>query len=289
MSVARVAAWHDDRVDHKAILRLIQDIETDRVERKGSLSDPDRVCEAICAFANDLPGHRAAGFVAIGVDDSGQATGLTIDDKLLLQLSSFRDNGKIYPFPSMSVQRLLLDGSPIAVVVVPPSDSPPVQFRGRTWIRVGPRRAIATPEEEARLLERRRAAALPFDARPMPGATIGDLAVDRFHDELLPQLVAADVLAANRRSIEHQLASLRFIDPGGGGPYGLVDVATFGQPGLTDYRNPTLSGVLGQLGFVQRFGIGIEVARSVLKANGNPPLQLEVESTYVKAVVRPLP
>lgn len=31
----------------------------------------------------------------------------------------------------------------------------------------------------------------------------------------------------------------------------------FGQPGITDYRNPTIAGSLGQLGFVQRFGVGL--------------------------------
>lgn len=49
----------------------------------------------------------------------------------------------------------------------------------------------------------------------MPGATLGDLAVDRFRDELLPQLVAPDVLAANQRTVELQLRSLRFTDPSG--------------------------------------------------------------------------
>jgi ATP-dependent DNA helicase RecG len=36
---------------------LLADAESDRCERKQSLSDADRVREAICAFANDLPTH----------------------------------------------------------------------------------------------------------------------------------------------------------------------------------------------------------------------------------------
>ena len=36
---------------------LFKDIESDRVERKSSLSDADRIREAICAFANDMAGH----------------------------------------------------------------------------------------------------------------------------------------------------------------------------------------------------------------------------------------
>lgn len=202
-------------MDEAEVLRLVGDLETDRVERKESLSEPDRVAEAICAFATDLPGHKAPGVVAIGVDDGGSPVGLEVDDKLLRRLADLRDNGKIYPFPSMSVERLSLGGQPIAVVVVEPSTSPPVKFRGRTWIRVGPRRAVATPEEEARLTERRRQSAVAFDARPVPGATTADLDVARFSNELLPQLVAANILAANARSSEAQLASLQFADSSG--------------------------------------------------------------------------
>jgi hypothetical protein len=40
---------------------LLRDLESDRVERKASLSDKDDIRQAICAFANDLPGHNVPG------------------------------------------------------------------------------------------------------------------------------------------------------------------------------------------------------------------------------------
>ena len=40
-----------------------------------------------------------------------------------------------------------------------------------------------------------------------------------------------------------------------GGPFGAVTADTFGQHGITDYRNPNLA--MRTLGFVQRFGVGI--------------------------------
>ena len=100
------------------IKKLIVDLESDRVERKRSLSDTDRVCEAICAFANDLPGNRSPGVVAIGVDDDGRVAGLVVDDDLLLRLAQVRDSGSIYPFPSIAVRRITVDGNDVAVVVV---------------------------------------------------------------------------------------------------------------------------------------------------------------------------
>ncbi|HMH94499.1 MAG TPA: ATP-binding protein [Streptosporangiaceae bacterium] len=71
-----------------------------------------------------------------------------------------------------------------------------------------------------------------------------------------------------------------------GGPFGQVTVETIGQPGLTDYRNPTLAGALNQLGFVQRFGVGIQIAQDRLRQNGNPPLEYQASVAAVAAIVR---
>jgi ATP-dependent DNA helicase RecG len=60
-----------------------------------------------------------------------------------------------------------------------------------------------------------------------------------------------------------------------GGPYGSVTPETFGQPGFTDYRNPTLAEALKGYGFVERFGQGIEIVRQTLAANGNPPAEFQ--------------
>ncbi len=46
---------------------LLGDLESDRVERKESVSDNNKIRQAICAFANDLPDHQQPGVVFIGV------------------------------------------------------------------------------------------------------------------------------------------------------------------------------------------------------------------------------
>jgi ATP-dependent DNA helicase RecG len=71
-----------------------------------------------------------------------------------------------------------------------------------------------------------------------------------------------------------------------GGPFGQVTVENFGTPGLTDYRNPHLAEALKTLGFVQRFGVGIPLARKALADNGNPPLAFDVQPNHVLATVR---
>lgn len=383
---------------------LLDDVECDRAERKESVGDADKIGQAICAFANDLPGHGKPGVLFIGVKDNGRAADLAITDKLLQTLASYRDQGNVLPPPSMTVRKLLLNNIEVAVVEVEPSNSPPVTYKGRIWVRVGPRRAIANSEDERRLNERRRSLDLPFDARPVPGASIGDLDLRLFEEEILASLVPTSVLAENGRSIEQRLSALRFVTSEGaptasglltvgrdplswlpgayvqflrldgtdltspikdekridgqlpallrqldeiltlnistrvdltsanveqrlpdypivalqqvarnavmhrsyentnsptrltwytdrveivspGGPFGIVTADTFGG-GLTDYRNPTLAEVMRGLGYVQRFGAGIPIAKSQLVANKNPEPSFETTHSHVSVTIR---
>jgi ATP-dependent DNA helicase RecG len=323
---------------------------------------------------------------------------------LLRDLAAIRDDGNIQPLPSMRVEKRTLQGCEVAVVIVEPAVAPPVRYRGRTWIRVGPRRAIASPGEEQRLVERRKSKDLPFDLQPRPSARIEDLDLVLFERVYLPAAVAEEVLERNERSLEDQLRALRFLDgeghptvlgilvlgkephafvPGAyiqfvrfegvgladpirsqkqvrgpipdlirridevldaqievptsitegpveirrpeyplvalqqlirnavlhrtyeisnapvrcywysdrveilspGGAYGEVTPESFGSPGLTDYRNPHLAEAMWALGFIQRFGVGIAIARQELERNGHPPLEFEVD-TFVRATVR---
>jgi ATP-dependent DNA helicase RecG len=389
------------------IAALLHDLESDRVERTESGRDGDKIGKAICAFANDLPGHAKDGVLIIGVRDDGSCAGTSISDELLRNLGGFRDDGNIQPIPSIVIGKVSIQGCELAVVRVRPSDAPPVRYKGRVWIRVGPRRAIATPEEERRLSERRRFRDLPFDLHPVQQATLHDLDLEYFTRNYLPSSVAADIIAQNQRTLEQQLASLRFVtaddppiptvtgllaigkdprqfiggaliqflridgiglsDPirdekriGGpvgemlrmvdeifaanisvaidivsgalevrrpdyplvalqqvirnavmhrnyegtnapvrvswfndrieilspGGPFGQVTVENFGTPGITDYRNRHLAEVLSNLGYVQRFGVGISLTRHAMEKNGNPAPEFVRTPTYVQVTLR---
>src|SRR5690606_28937939 len=132
---------------------LAADFESFRVERKASLSSKSKIEEAICAFANDLPGSGLPGYVLVGVADDGTLPGLTITDELLRTLASIRSDGNILPFPRLSVEKRKLRGEDIALVEVLPSTSPPVRLRGRVCVRIGPRGSIATRDDERTLTE----------------------------------------------------------------------------------------------------------------------------------------
>ena len=145
------------RMTDEEVATLLRSAESDRVERKESLFD--RVRKAICAFANDLAGHRRPSVVVVGQRDDGSCANLKIDDHRIEVLSP-------------------------------------------------------------------------------------------------------------------------------GGPFGQVTIERFGSPGLTDYRNPHVAEALKVLGFVERFGVGLTIANKRLATNGNPPLEYEVETSYVLVRLR---
>ena len=185
--------------------QILADIESDLVERKETFrgDSPTKVREAVCAFSNDLPDHRRAGVVFIGVQDNGQPANLAVTDELLRALADIKTDGNIVPPPTLAVGKRRLRGVDVAVIAVEPSDSPPVRFKGRSWIRIGPRRGIASAQDERILNEKRRHRDIPFDARPVPSARLSDLNRRVFEEEYLPSAVAPDILEANDRSFEH--------------------------------------------------------------------------------------
>jgi ATP-dependent DNA helicase RecG len=384
---------------------LLIDLESDRIERTESTGKTDKFGEAICAFANDLPNNRQPGYLLIGVKDNGQCSRLKVTDELLKNLGAIRSDGNVLPQPVMNVTHFNFDDGDVAVVEVFPSDLPPVRYKGRIWVRVGPRKGTANEQEERILTERRVALARSFDARPCPESIMGDLALGQFEAYRF-QAVDSDTIATNQRSIELQLGSLHFFNPQRGCPTH-AGILLFGKnpryflpgaymqylklPGtdLTDmpedqaeisgdlqsvlrelelrikaliqtslraasglqekilpdypewalrellmnavmhrnydsntpirfyvfrdhieimspgglygeatrenfptrnsYRNPIIAEAMKTLGFVNRFGYGVQRAQSLLKANGNPPAQFEFDehSVLVKIYRRP--
>lgn len=191
---------------------LLLDLESDRVERTTSVSNTDKFGQVICAFANDLPDHRQPGYLLVGVKDDGALSGLMVSDELLKNLAAIRSDGNILPQPMMNVAKFSFEKGEVVVVEVFPSDLPPVRYKGRIHIRVGPRKAIANEQEERVLSERRVAQARTFDARPCYEASLDELALGQF-DAYRRAAVDPETIQANHRPVEQQLASLRLYDP----------------------------------------------------------------------------
>ncbi|MGQ3055914.1 MAG: ATP-binding protein [Nevskia sp.] len=382
--------------------QLIANGESDRIERTISTTNTDKFGQAVCAFANDLPNHRQPGYLLIGVADDGHLSGLQVSDQLLQNLSGLRSDGNIQPLPQISVYKVELAGGGVAVVEVQPSDLPPVRYKSGVWVRIGPRKATASEQEERALTERRIARAHSFDASPISEAGIDDLSMALFQT-YRQEVVSAEVIAANHRGAEEQLSALRFYDsrnhcvtvagilllgknprfylPGAyiqylqlagsdltdvsidqaeidgdlltvmreldnrirtgirrslssvsalresvvtdypevairellnnavlhrdyrsntpvrfywfadrieiqspGGLYGEVTASTLER--TNSYRNPVLAEAMKALGYVNRFGYGIQRAQKALRDNGNPPAEFTIDDRTVLVTIR---
>ena len=390
-------------ITEEELKALLADLESDRVERTRATKDTDKFSIAVCAFANDMPGHGKPGYLLVGVGDDGKPSGLKVTDELLQTLAALRSDGNILPMPALAVNRFALQDGDVAVVEVHPALMPPVRFKGQIWIRVGPRRGIANEQEERMLTERRVLQAYTWDAVPCKEARIEDLDIAQF-DYYRRKAVADDVIANNHRSIKEQMAALRFYDlkqdcptnagvvlfakdpcyffPGAwtqflrfanttkgeppsnapkpwrsdlvsvlarvdsytsaniqhrlkqvgdtmreetlydyslwavrelainalihrdytstapvhfywyrdrieidnpGGQHGGIGAGVFGDTPL--YRNPIIAEAAKVLGYVNRFGFGIQNAKKLLHDNGNPAPTWEVDDHYVKVII----
>lgn len=198
----------------KDLQSLITGGEKDHVECTRSTTDTNKFREAICAFSNDLPGHGKPGYLLIGVDGDGQASGLLATDDLLKQFASYRDDGQILPQPLVNVthQSHPCGGGDVIVVEVHPHDLPPVRFRGRTHIRIGPRKGTASESEERMLMERRSSHFPTFDATPCPEGDLHRMDIETFRQTYRREAIAPEIIAENHRKIEEQLAALRFFN-----------------------------------------------------------------------------
>ena len=394
----------DVMLSDRELTECIESGESDRVEFTIAARDQGKIQQAICAFANDLPNHRTSGILFIGLNDDGSCADLNIDDKLLTTLGELRRNGKLLPLPIISIARKQLRGCDLVVVQIEPTEYPPMRLDGRCWIRVGPRRAVATGEEERRLSEKRRLTNLPFDMQAVRGSAIDeDLDMKGAWPEYLQTAFPPEALEENERSLQEQLHALHLVSSDGtptvtallmlgkdsrvwfpgayiqfvryrgtqmddlivsqkeisgtlsnqiqqieellklnisfgldtepsahvetadyplvalrelirnalihrnyessnapvrlswfanrieiispGGPFGSVTAKNLGQPGCTDYRNPAIAEAMKYMGFMQKFGRGIQVARTALERNANPQPIFDPQPNFVSVKI----
>ena len=199
-------------IEKNEIQKMLLDLENDWVERTVSTTNTDKFGQAICAFANDLPNHGKPGYLILGADDDGNVQPINITDDLLKNLSAIRTDGNIQPQPSMTVEKVVLANGAVVVIEVQPAIFPPVKYKGRVWVRVGPRKGVANEADEKRLIEKRACHVSTFDALPCLGSSLDDIDVALFRHTYLPQAIPMDVIADDKRDVKLQMQSLGFYD-----------------------------------------------------------------------------
>lgn len=138
--------------------------------------------------------HDRMGILLLVLKITGNCQGLRLMTIFLKKISGIRSDGNILPIPMMTCERYELDGGDLLIVEVQPSFSTPVRYRGRTFIRIGPRRDIATIDEERILSEKRMSNMATFDASPCYSATLDDIYLDIIRNEYIPKAVNEEEL-----------------------------------------------------------------------------------------------
>lgn len=192
---------------------LLSQLEADRIEKTISKIDADKFGEAICSFSNDMAAHGLPGYLIVGANDNGSLNGTIVDEQLLQTLLSYRTDGRIVPPPAMIVEKFSYPDGDVAVVEVQPSPFPPVRYKGKVCVRIGPRKGTANETEERILSEKRSTFARSFDTQPCYGSTLEHLSTDIFKLTYLPLAIDEETLRINGRETKQQLASLKFYDP----------------------------------------------------------------------------
>jgi ATP-dependent DNA helicase RecG len=193
--------------------QLIQGIESDRIEKTVSETNTDKFGEAICAFANDFPDYKQPGYLILGIADDNEIKGVSDAEKAMLTISNLRSGGNLSSPPSLAVECVDIDGKQVVVVKVFPHIAPPLKFKGRIYIRIGPSKSVASENDERLLSEKRgRTGNRPFDSQAARGSSLSDLNLNLFKETYLPTAVPPDVIEANHRDAKIQMAALGFFD-----------------------------------------------------------------------------
>jgi ATP-dependent DNA helicase RecG len=87
-------------ITQEQLEHILANPESYRAELTTSKNEMDKFCQAICAFANDLPGDGKYGYLILGAHDNGKLSGLRVDDELLKKISNIRTDGNILPQPN---------------------------------------------------------------------------------------------------------------------------------------------------------------------------------------------
>ena len=194
------------------VLLFLKKTESENIERTRAFDKAEKMGQAICAFANDLADRRTPGYLFLGVENDGRIAGKRIADRELASLGGLKTDGNLLPPPAMAMERFEFPEGDVVVVEVFPSRYPPIRYNGQVWVRVGPRKSIAT-EDDVHILEERRARyGLRFEEFPCETARLEDLDLDLFRNVYLPRAFAAEIIEEDDRSVEAQLAALRFFD-----------------------------------------------------------------------------
>ena len=150
-----------------AIIELLEDDEKENVEFKTSL-EHDAIMKAISAFSN-----KRGGTIIVGISDQHDIVGVDIGRNTLENLANNirrETNPQVFPY----INDLDIDGKKVIEIEVSESNSKPVFYRDKAYIRVGRSNQKLSSTEIRRLITNEHAIK-SWDEQVLEDATFEDI------------------------------------------------------------------------------------------------------------------
>ena len=180
------------------LLEIIANGENSGIEFKRDDIRPEQLAKEVVAFAN-VQGGR----ILLGVEDSGQISGLQRPETQEWVLNVFRD--KVHPQNIPFYEEIVIEGNRrVGVITIPMGISKPYVVRHNNreeiYIRMGDRSELASREQQLRLFES--GGMLHVEVLPVAGASFANIDIDRLDYYLRSIMKDPEIPATHSEWIE---------------------------------------------------------------------------------------
>ncbi|MFN8495463.1 MAG: putative DNA binding domain-containing protein [Caldilineaceae bacterium] len=169
--------------------RRLRTGEDSYTEFKERIDNPESVAGEIVAFAN-----TEGGYLLVGVTDQGSITGVANPTQTAMALTQLcREN--ILPPLLPLIETIEIEKKAVVILEVRGVHKPYRTKGGRYYVRAGPSKQDASPQELLRLAQR--AGAYHFDEAPVPGTSLADLdwpLFERYYQAVTGEVINTDDL-----------------------------------------------------------------------------------------------
>ena len=280
---------------------LMADVESDAAERIESTNNTDKFGQAICAFSNEqeeraLSERRAALAKSFDAQPCAESK---IDDLALGKFDAYRREA--VDAETIAANHRPLEQQLASLRLYDP-DRHCATHAGLLLVGKNPRFFLPGAYVQYLELPGTSLTKLPIDQAEVAGDLQGVLKellgrlrlvvktamvqVNPLQEKLVPNYPEGAIRELLMNAVMHRNynsnSPIRFYvfadhieiqNPGG--LYGEVTQANF--PTRNSYRNPVIAEALKSLGFVNRFGYGVQRAQALLAENGNRPAEFEFD------------
>ncbi len=185
-------------MNKNALIEIIRNGESSKVEFKTEDVHPNALAEEIVAFAN-----FEGGTIFIGIDDYGNVKGCIRKDLEKFIVNIYRNN--IRPSIIPIIERIVVDDKIVFAVGVQRGETAYSSSRGLYFIRVGSTKQTPTQQELLRLFQKRNI--LQFDETPVLKASIASVDIPKVN-EYLARLGQTPLDDENEKTIANELVNL---------------------------------------------------------------------------------